>query len=476
MKENSISEAKRANTTKLQHILFGVPFILAYLVWRWFPMLTEHVIVHGFGYTPTLQPTHWLWHTTVSFFYVWYTVLSIAIGGSLLVAAWIWKRRQAKEESNYYPTVSFVIPAYNEEKTISQCIASLFRSATRYPNYAEIIVVDDGSTDHTHEVAQTTMKLNQKVWPHIHGAVIRHEKNLGKAQALKTGVDKAAGEVTAIVDADSRWKPDALKQLTNFIDIDDRAAVTGYIHPSDENTRTPNLFIILQQLEYSQGLGVFRCAQALANAVLVVPGPIGLYKTHVLGRVLSERKAESITEDLEITLEIQRRGFHVGYLDKARSTTLAPNSFKTFWDQRIRWFLGGLHNILGIHKKLLLSRRWLSLLLWYCLITGYGGAAIELTSVLGIPILYWFAPDRLFFLYNLLMFLPLMLAVGIIQQAVALKFTYNRYNHKRLLFYTPLYSILRFINVSARFDCIIRYILGKRGLWEKPESPSLSPE
>jgi hypothetical protein len=66
--------------------------------------------------------------------------------------------------------------------------------------------------------------------------------------------------------------------------------------------------------------------------------------------------------------------------------------------------------------------------------------------------------------------------VGIIQQAVALKFTYNRYNHKRLLFYTPLYSVLRFINVSARFDCMIRYLLGKRGLWEKPESPSLSPE
>lgn len=474
MERGNANEAKRMKSTKLRHVLFGIPFILAYLVWRWFPILTEHVIVHGFGYTPTLQPTRWLWHATVGFFYLWYTFLSIAVGGSLVVAAWIWKLKQVKEQSSYYPTVSFVIPAYNEEKTISKCIASLFRSAIRYPNYAEIIVVDDGSTDRTNEVAQITIKLNQRVWPYIHGEIIRHERNLGKAQAIKTGLEKTSGEVTAIVDADSRWKPDALKQLSNSIDIDDRAAVTGYIHPSDGNTRAPKFFIILQQLEYSQGLGVFRCAQALANAVLVVPGPIGLFKTHILRRVLSENKAESITEDLEITLEIQRRGFRVGYLDKARSTTLAPTSFKTFWDQRIRWFLGGLHNILGIHKKLLLRRRWLSLLLWYCLITGYGGAAVELTAVLGIPLLYWFAPDRLFFLYNLLMFLPLMLAVGIIQQAVALKFTYDRYNHKRLLFYTPLYSILRFINVSARFDCMIKYILGKRGPWKKPESPSLS--
>ena len=329
MNESNISEAKRTNTTKLQHILFGVPFILAYIVWRWFPILTEHVIIHDFGYTPTLQQTHWLWHATVRFFYLWYTFLSIAIGGSLLVAAWIWKRRQPKEEGNFYPTVSFVIPAYNEEKTISKCIASLFRSAIRYPNYAEIIVVDDGSTDRTNEVAQTTIKLNQRVWPYVHGDIIKHEKNLGKAQAIKTGVDKAAGEVTAIVDADSRWKSDALKQSINFMDTDDRAAVTGYIHPLDGNARARNLFIILQQLEYSQGLGVFRCAQALGNAVLVVPGPIGLYKTGVLGRILSEKKAESITEDLEITLEIQRRGFRVGYLDRARSTTLAPTSFKT---------------------------------------------------------------------------------------------------------------------------------------------------
>lgn len=459
------SEAKRTKWAKLQPILFSLPFILAYAVWRWFPILAEHAITHGLGYTSTVQPTHWLWHATVGFFYTWYTFLSIAIGGSLLVASWIWKRRHANEGSKYYPSISFIIPAYNEEKTISKCIASLFRCTIRYPNHSEIIVIDDGSTDHTYNVAQTTIELNQKIWPYIRGEVIKHDTNQGKAQAIKTGVDRATGEVTAIVDADSWWEPDALKHLANFMNTD-KAAVTGYIHPSDGNAER-NLCIILQQLEYSQGLGVFRCAQALGNAVLVVPGPIGMYNTEVLQEVLRDKKMRSITEDFEITLDIQKRGFSVGYLDKARSVTIAPISFKNFWNQRLRWFLGGLHNILGIHKKLLVSKRWLSLLLWYCLITGYGGAAIELTAVLGIPFLYWFAPDRLFFLYNLLMFLPLMLAVGIIQQAIALKFAYNHYNHKRLLFYTPLYSILRFINVSARFDSMIKYVLGKKGIWEK---------
>ena len=471
MDKRDITEAKRTKVAKLQHILFGVPFILAYVIWRWFPILAEHLIVHGFGYTPIFQPTHWLWNATVWFFYLWYTFLSIAIGGSLLIAAWIWKRRQVIEEIKYYPMVSFVTPAYNEEETISKCIASLYKCAVHYPGKAEIIVVDDGSTDHTYEIAQITIRMNQERWPHIQGGVIKHETNLGKAQAIKTGVNKAAGQITAIVDADSWWAPDALKQLLPFMKTGNKAAVTGYIHPSDGNDER-NLYIILQQLEYSQGLGIFRCAQALGNAVLVVPGPIGLYNTDVLWKILNDKNMQSITEDFEITLEFQKRGFRVGYLDEARSITLAPTSFKIFWNQRLRWFIGGLHNMLGIHKDLLLGRRWLSLLLWYCLLTGYGGAAIELTAVSGVPLLYWFAPDRIFFLYNLLMFLLLMLIVGIIHQAIALKFAYNHYNHKRLLFYTPLYSFLRIINVSARFDCMIKYIIGKKGFWKKTERPS----
>lgn len=472
MNKGESTETKLRKTTKLQHMLFGAPFILAYITWRWFPILAEHIIIYCFSYTPTFQPTHWLWHPTVWFLYSWYTFLTIAIGGALLLAAWTWKRRQVKEERKYHPMVSFIIPAYNEEKIISKCIASLFKCATHYPGDSEILVVDDGSTDHTYEVARTTINMNQEKWPNIRGEIIRHETNLGKAQAIRTGVNKAAGKLIATVDADSWWEPETLCQLVDLMNDDNRVAITGYIHPSDGDHER-NLYIILQQLEYSQGLGVFRCAQALGNAVLVVPGPIGLYNKDVLRKILNDKMMQSITEDFEITLEIQKRGFRVGYLDKARSITIAPTSFKIFWNQRLRWFMGGLHNMLGIHKNLLLSRRWLSLLLWYCLITGYGGAAVELTAVLGLPLLYWFAPDRTFFLYNLLMFLPLMLIVGIIHQAIALKFAYNHYNHKRLLFYTPLYSLLRFINVLARFDCMIKYIIGKKGFWKKTERPSI---
>jgi len=455
---------------KTHYALFGAPLVLAYAVWRWFPILADYIILFIFDYKPTFQPTHWLWHATVWFLYTWYVFLSFAIGGSLVVAAWIWRRRQAQPETKLFPTVSFIVPAYNEEKVISKCIASLFKCAASYEGNCEILVVEDGSLDHTYKVALTTIKMNREKWPKVQGEIVRHERNLGKAQAIKTGVNKATGEIIAIADADTWWEPDTLLRLVQFMNSEGRAAVTGYIHPSDGNGER-SLYVLLQQLEYSQGLGIFRCAQALGNSVLVIPGPIGVYKAEALRRIINEKDTKSICEDLEITLEMHKRGHRVGYVAEARSATVAPTSFKAFWNQRQRWFIGGLHNMISVHRDMLFSKRWLTLLLWYCLITGYGGAIMELVAVLGIPFLYWFAPDRIYFSYNLLLFAIFALLFGIVYQAIALKFAYNHHNHRKLLYYTPLYSVLRFINVSAYFNSLIKYIFGRRGLWNKAERP-----
>jgi cellulose synthase/poly-beta-1,6-N-acetylglucosamine synthase-like glycosyltransferase len=243
-------------------------------------------------------------------------------------------------------------------------------------------------------------------------------------------------------------------------------AASGYIHPSD-GLNEHNLFVVLQQLEYSQGLGVLRRAEALGNAITVVPGPMGLYRSEVLRQLLNEKQAKSVTEDLEITLEMQKKKMKIGYNDNARSTTLAPTTLRWFWRQRLRWSIGWLHNQLEIHKDLLLERRWLTLLLWYSLVLGFFGAALELMALLSIPVFFWFAPDRMFFLLNLVMFLLLVLAVGVVQQTIALKFAYNHYNHKRLLWYTPLYYILRLINIFAKFTTLIQYTMGKKGTWHK---------
>lgn len=360
--------------------------------------------------------------------------------------------------------VSFVVPAFNEEKQLPRCIESLYKCAAHYPGPVEIIVVDDGSADNTYEIAVASIQFNKKSYPHIQGKTTRHMVNLGKVEALKTGVNRALGQLIAIVDADSWWQPTTLESLVKYLRANGKTAATGFVHPSDSREDV-NPLIILQQLEYSQGLSIFRCAQTLGNAVSVVPGAIGIFYSEVLRNILNGQDLLSVAEDSEITLELQKRGYGVGYLSSTRSGTSAPANLRDFWHQRIRWFVGWLHNTLLIHRDVLSTRSWLSLLLWYCLVVEYFGAFIEFSAFLGFPLLFWFAPDRIMFLLNLFWFGSYALVVGIIFQAIALRFAYGECNHKWLLYYTPFYSILWFVNLMARLFSILSYVVGFKGRW-----------
>ncbi len=450
--------------SRIIYLAFCTPFILAYLSWQFFPVFASWLISQTFKYKVSVQPAHWLWYTAIHFFYGWYTFLAIGVAGFWAIAAMLAKIQQKKAKQLSYPMVSFIVPAYNEEKNVSRCITSLFKCAKDYAGLCEILIVDDGSKDYTYEIAWASIEINRRKYPQVRGKVVRHSTNLGKVEAIKTGVDRALGNIIAIVDADSWWTPTTLLKLVNYMLLNGKKAVTGYVHPSDGNDEA-NPYVILQQLEYSQGLGVARCAQSLGNNVLVVSGAVGLYDADVLREILNEKSIHSVTEDLEITLEMHKREAKVGYVSAATSLTIAPTSFNILWSQRLRWFTGWLHNTLNIHKDLLLKKSRLTLFLWYCHIFEYGGAFIDLAALFAFPFLFWFAPDQIFFVLNLLVFVPYGLLIGIINQAIALKYAYNGHKYSALLFYTPFYPILRLINIFARLTCTVKYFLGDRGNW-----------
>ncbi len=92
--------------------------------------------------------------------------------------------------------ISAVIPAYNEEKFIGEVV----EKAKKFVD--EVIVVDDCSTDRTAEVA---MQSGAKV--------IRNEKNLGKAKAIKKGLEEARGEIIVMLDADMQHDPEDIPKL-----------------------------------------------------------------------------------------------------------------------------------------------------------------------------------------------------------------------------------------------------------------------
>ena len=95
-------------------------------------------------------------------------------------------------------TLSIVIPAYNEESRLGDTVKQILVYITKENLPAELIVVDDGSSDATAKVAETVCAE----FPAVESNVIRYEKNRGKGYAVKTGLMAANGDVALFSDAD----------------------------------------------------------------------------------------------------------------------------------------------------------------------------------------------------------------------------------------------------------------------------------
>ena len=108
------------------------------------------------------------------------------------------------------PEVSIVIPAYNENERLGGPLQKILRYVSDTNLNAEVIVVDDGSSDSTARIAEETFAA----MPEVPAQAIRYEKNRGKGFAVKTGLQAANADVALFTDADLSTPIEELTKLT----------------------------------------------------------------------------------------------------------------------------------------------------------------------------------------------------------------------------------------------------------------------
>ncbi len=120
-----------------------------------------------------------------------------------------------------HKTISIIIPAYNEAKTITATLAAIDSTLVQANADYEIIVVNDGSTDDTADVLHAYASQNKKT------KITGYAKNMGKGYALKYGVNLAQKELIAFMDADLDIDPAYLLLFLKTLDQKGADAVIG---------------------------------------------------------------------------------------------------------------------------------------------------------------------------------------------------------------------------------------------------------
>ena len=115
--------------------------------------------------------------------------------------------------------LTILMPVFNERATVAKAVDEVLAAAPLNGDF-ELVIVDDGSTDGTAEV------LAESSWPD-HVSVMSHPRNRGKGAAIATGLERASGRWTVIMDADLEYQPQDLDTVVAPLASGEAEAVFG---------------------------------------------------------------------------------------------------------------------------------------------------------------------------------------------------------------------------------------------------------
>lgn len=177
---------------------------------------------------------------------------------------------------NQSACLSVVIPVYNEEETL----ATIVKRVLGVPHLLEIIIVDDCSSDGSGEIANRLAESHPQV------KAVRHAKNSGKTEALKTGFALTTGDIVIVQDADLEYDPNEISDviqpiLDGYADVvygsrflvRKAARVLYYYHflANKMLVLISNLLTNLNMTDVETGYKAFR-ADIIRNMIIVSSG------------------------------------------------------------------------------------------------------------------------------------------------------------------------------------------------------------
>lgn len=240
------------------------------------------------------------------------------------------------------PTVSVVVPAYEESVVIENCVRSVLRS--EHPAL-EIVCVDDGSSD------DTFARMERLAAEHPQVRALRQD-NAGKGAALNTGIAAARGDILVLVDADGLFRPDTVTRLLRGFRDERVGAVCGNDRPVNLDRVLTRLLSLISHV----GTGLMRRALDVLGCLPIVSGNIGAFRRDVLDRV-GPLHTDTLGEDLELTWRVARAGYRVTFAPDALVYAESPSTLRGLWRQRVRW-ARGLLQVTSMHRSMVGNPRY----------------------------------------------------------------------------------------------------------------------
>jgi poly-beta-1,6 N-acetyl-D-glucosamine synthase len=391
-------------------------------------------------------------------------VLRVGLMSALALLAWR-RERRAPPPAPYARKVSVLIAAYNEERVIARTIDSVLTSD--HPDF-EVIVIDDGSADGTAAAVEAVAARDARVR-------LLRQPNRGKARALNHGLKACRGEVIVCLDADTLVLPTTVSRLARHFGDPRVGAVAGNVKVGNRT----NVLTRWQALEYVTSQNLDRRAQALLDAIAVVPGAAGAWRRDAVGAV-GGYLSDTLAEDMDLTWRLHRAGWRIANDCGAYCYTEAPDTTRALFKQRFRWAFGTLQ-CLWKHKAALFRAGWFGALtlptLWVFqvglqsvapivdagVVAGIAGAALGAARGRGCA----FEPQSLETLATIAGMYALFLAVEFVGAAIAIRLDKERLGLLRGLVLQRFFY--RQLMYAAMAKAILRALRGTRQGWGKLE-------